>query len=95
MKTLATLMIGATLLGASPLLTAPAFAGNTADVIQTGGGINTIDATQRGRDNDFASSQDGAVNRVVLKQRGKNNSAGGFQNGPDNDYVLDQRRRRH
>src|SRR5215204_5851862 len=42
-KFLTTLMIGASLLGA-----APAFAGNSADVIQQGGGLNTIEAEQRG-----------------------------------------------
>src|SRR5918993_1016764 len=68
-KFLSTLMIGVSLLGA-----APAFAGNTADVIQKGG-INTIDATQRGRDNSFASSQEGLDNMLKLKQRGRNNNA--------------------
>ena len=85
MKTLATLIIGAA------LLATPAFAGNEADIVQQGGGINTIQAKQRGDSNDFASSQDGAVNRVALKQRGKKNKVGGFQNGPDNDFDLDQR----
>ena len=61
-KLLATLMIGATLMGA-----APALAGNSADITQQGGGINTIDAVQRGRDNDFASSQDGFDNLLMLK----------------------------
>ena len=88
-KTLTALMIGATLLGA-----APALAGNTADVIQQGGGVNTIDAEQRGRDNDFASSQDGLDNLVKLKQRGRNNGAGIFQNGDVNEVQLDQARGR-
>ena len=88
-KILATLMIGATLVGA-----APALAGNSADVIQQGGGLNTIDAEQRGRDNDFASSQDGLDNLLKLKQRGRNNAAGAFQNGDFNEVQLDQARRR-
>src|ERR671912_3023091 len=88
-KFLTTLMIGATLVGA-----APAFAGNSADVIQQGGGINTIDAEQRGRDNDFASSQDRLDNLLKLKQRGRNNAAGAFQNGDGNEVQLDQRSRR-
>ena len=88
-KFLSTLMIGASLLGA-----APALAGNTADVIQQGGGINTIDAEQRGRDNDFASSQDGFDNYLKLKQRGRNNDAGAFQDGDENTVDLDQRSRR-
>jgi hypothetical protein len=90
-KIFSTLMIGAALFGA-----APAFAGNTADVIQQGGGVNTIDAEQRGHDNDFASSQDGFDNLLKLKQRGRNNAAGAFQNGDFNEVQLDQRsRRRH
>ena len=90
-KFLSTLMIGASLIGA-----APAFAGNSADIIQQGGGVNTIEAKQRGRDNDFASSQDGYDNLLKLKQRGRNNSAGAFQNGDVNEVQLDQRsRRRH
>ena len=88
-KFLSTLMIGVTLVGA-----APAFAGNTADVIQQGGGVNTIDAVQRGHDNDFASSQDGLDNLVKLKQRGRNNGAGIFQNGDVNEVQLDQAQRR-
>ena len=88
-KFLSTLMIGVTLVGA-----APAFAGNSADIIQQGGGYNTIDATQRGRDNDFASSQDGYDNLLKLKQRGRNNAAGAFQNGDVNEVQLDQRKRR-
>ena len=88
-KFLSTLMIGVTLVGA-----APAFAGNTADIIQQGGGINTIEAEQRGRDNDFASSQDGFDNLLKLKQRGRNNDAEAFQNGVFNDVQLDQRSRR-
>ena len=88
-KFLSTLMIGATLLGA-----APALAGNSADVIQQGGGINTIDAKQRGRDNSFASSQDGFDNLLKLKQRGRNNDAEAFQNGDFNEVQLDQRSRR-
>ena len=95
MKTFATLMIGAALLGATPLLgAAPAFADNSIDVIQTGGGFNSIDATQKGRDNDFASSQDGFANSLKVKQRGRNNAAGAFQNGLFNDVEVDQRRRR-
>jgi hypothetical protein len=82
-------MIGATLLGA-----APALAGNTADIIQQGGGVNTIDAVQRGRNNDFASSQTGFDNLLDLRQRGRNNSAGAFQDGVFNEVILDQRRRR-
>ena len=63
-KILATLMIGATLVGA-----APALAGNSADVIQQGGGLNTIDAEQRGRNNDAEAFQDGLFNEVDVKQR--------------------------
>ena len=88
-KFLTTLMIGASLLGA-----APALAGNSADVIQQGGGLNTIDAEQRGRDNDFASSQEGLDNLLKLKQRGRNNNAEAFQNGLFNEVQLDQARRR-
>ena len=89
-KFLSTLMIGVTLVGA-----APAFAGNTADIIQKGG-VNTIDATQRGRDNSFASSQEGHDNLLKLKQRGRNNDAEAFQDGDVNEVVLDQARgRRH
>ena len=88
-KTFATLLIGATLMGA-----APALAGNSADIIQQGGGLNTIDAVQRGRDNDFASSQDGFDNLLRLKQRGRNNDAEAFQNGLFNDVQLDQASRR-
>ena len=90
-KFLSTLMIGVTLVGA-----APALAGNSADIIQQGGGVNTIDAVQRGRHNDFASSQDGFDNLLMLKQRGRHNDAEAFQNGVFNDVQLDQaRRRRH
>ena len=85
-KLLATLMIGATLMGA-----APALAGNSADIIQQGGGVNTIDAVQRGRDNDFASSQDGFDNLLKLKQRGCSNAAGAFQNGLFNSVKLKQK----
>ncbi len=88
-KFLTTLMIGVTLVGA-----ATAFAGNSDDIIQQGGGLNTIDAEQRGRDNDFASSQDGFDNLLKLKQRGRNNDAEAFQNGVFNDVILDQARRR-
>ena len=88
-KLLATLMIGATLMGA-----APALAGNSADIIQQGGGVNTIDATQRGRDNSFASSQEGLDNLLKLKQRGRNNDAEAFQDGEVNEVQLDQARRR-
>ena len=61
-KLLATLMIGATLMGA-----APALAGNSADIIQQGGGFNSIHAKQKGHHNDFASSQDGFDNLLKLK----------------------------
>ena len=88
-KFLSTLMIGASLIGA-----APAFAGNSADIIQQGGGYNTIEAEQRGRDNDFASSQDGYDNLLKLKQRGRNNDAGIAQDGFYNDVRLDQASRR-
>ncbi len=88
-KLVSTLMIGAALVGA-----APALAGNSIDVIQQGGGINTIDADQRGRDNEFASSQDGFDNLLKLKQRGRNNDAEAFQNGTFNEVQLDQRSRR-
>jgi hypothetical protein len=88
-KTLSLLLIGATLIGASPAL-----AGNSADIVQSGGGLNTIDATQHGRDNDFGFDQDGDTNRANIKQRGKNNRAEGAQNGLDNDVQLDQRRGR-
>ena len=87
-KFLATLMVGATLLGA-----APALAGNTADIIQQGGGSNSIKAKQKGQDNDFASSQDGFDNSLRLRQRGCNNAAGAFQNGVFNDVDLKQKKR--
>ena len=90
-KIFATLLIGVGLFGAAPV-----FAGNEADIIQEGGGENYIEAEQRGRDNDFASSQDGYDNLLKLKQRGRNNAAGAFQNGDFNEVQLDQRgRRRH
>ena len=90
-KIFATLMIGATLFGA-----APALAGNTFDGIQTGGGSNSIDATQKGDDNSFASSQEGYENFLKLKQRGRNNDGEAFQDGVYNDMDVDQRsRRRH
>ena len=85
-KTLTALMIGATLLGA-----APALAGNTADIIQQGGGFNEIKAKQKGHDNDFASSQDGFANSLKLKQRGCSNAAGAFQNGVFNSVKLKQK----
>jgi Curlin associated repeat len=88
-KTLATLMIGISLFAA-----APAFAGNEADIVQEGGGENYIEAEQRGRDNDFASSQDGTVNTLALKQRGRDNKAQAHQNGDDNAVFLDQKSRR-
>ena len=87
-KFLSTLMIGVTLVGA-----APAFADNTADIIQKGE-VNTIEAEQRGRNNDFASSQEGFDNFVKLKQRGRNNDAGIAQDGFYNDVRLDQASRR-
>ena len=85
-KTFATLMIGAALLGA-----APALAGNTADIIQQGGGYNSIKAKQSGYDNDFASYQDGYANSLKLKQRGCNNTAGAFQDGLFNRVKLKQK----
>ena len=88
-KLVSTLMIGAALFGA-----APALAGNSIDVIQQGGGINTIDARQSGRDNEFASSQDGFANGLKLRQRGRNNDAEAFQNGLFNEVDVKQRRRR-
>lgn len=88
-KTLSLLLVAATLAGASPAL-----AGNSADIVQSGGGLNTIDAFQSGRDNDFGFDQDGEVNRADIRQRGRNNRAEGAQNGDDNDVQLDQRRRR-
>ena len=84
-KTLTALMIGAALLSA-----APALAGNTADVIQQGGGFNEIKAKQKGHSNDFASSQDGFANSLKLKQRGCSNAAGAFQNGFLNSVKLKQ-----
>ena len=87
-KFLSTLMIGVTLVGA-----APAFAGNTADIIQKGK-VNTIEAEQRGRDNSFASAQEGLDNLLKLKQRGRNNSAEAFQDGDVNVVDLDQARGR-
>jgi len=88
-KIFATLLIGVGLFGAAPV-----FAGNEADIIQEGGGENYIEAEQRGRDNDFASSQDGTVNTLGLKQRGRNNKAQAHQNGDDNAVFLDQKSRR-
>jgi hypothetical protein len=88
-KFLSTLMIGTALLGA-----APALAGNELDVIQQGGGINTIDARQSGRDNSFASSQEGLDNLLKLRQRGRNNDAEAFQDGLFNEVDVKQRRRR-
>ena len=85
-KTLTALMIGATLFGA-----VPALAGNTADIIQQGGGYNSIYAKQKGYDNDFASSQDGYANRLKLKQRGCYNTAGAFQDGAFNRVKLKQK----
>ena len=85
-KTLTALMLGASLLGA-----APALAGNTADIIQQGGGFNSIKAKQRGHSNDFASSQDGFANSLKLKQRGCSNAAGAFQNGLFNSVKLQQK----
>src|SRR5829696_5396902 len=85
-KIFATLLIGVGLFGAAPV-----FAGNEADIIQEGGGENYIEAEQRGRDNDFASSQDGTVNTLGLKQRGRNNKAQAHQNGDDNAVFLDQK----
>ena len=85
-KTLTALMIGATLLSA-----APALAGNTADIIQQGGGYNSIKAKQKGNHNDFASSQDGFANGLKLKQCGPSNAAGAFQNGLFNSVKLKQK----
>ena len=87
-KFLSTLMIGVTLVGA-----APAFAGNTADIIQKGK-VNTIDAEQRGRDNSFASSQEGMNNLVKRKHRGRKNIAEVLQDGDVNVVDLDQGRGR-
>ena len=88
-EALAALMIGATLFGA-----APALAGNTADIIQQGGGYNSIKAKQSGYDNDFAAVQDGYANRLKLKQRGCNNTAGVFQDGLFNKAKLKQKQMR-
>ena len=85
-KTLTALMIGATLLGADPAL-----AGNTADIIQQGGGYNSIKAKQSGYDNDFAAVQDGYANRLKLKQRGCINKAGVAQDGLFNRVKLKQK----
>ncbi len=90
MKTFATLMMGAALLA-----TTPAFAGNEIDIVQKGGGFNSIGASQEGRDNDFASSQEGFANELGVRQKGRNNKVAGAQDGLFNDVdVIQEKRRR-
>jgi hypothetical protein len=90
-KIFSTLMIGAALFGA-----APALADNVFDGIQTGGGSNGIEVTQKGHNNSSSTSQEGYENFLKLKQRGRNNDGEAFQDGVYNDMDVDQRsRRRH
>ncbi len=89
MKSVAALMMGAALLA-----TTPAFADNEIDIVQTGGGFNSIGASQDGRDNDFAASQDGFANDLEVAQTGRNNKFGAAQNGLFNDADVIQKKRR-
>ena len=91
MKTFATLMMGAALLA-----TTPAFAGNEIDIVQKGGGFNSASASQSGRDNDFAASQEGLFNDIEVAQKGRNNKVGAAQDGLFNeiDVIQEKRRRR-
>ena len=84
----------ALLFGAALLATTPALAGNSGVIVQSGGGVNTAEATQRGRDNAVQVVQFGEDNLAAVKQRGRNNHAEIGQEGLFNDARLDQRRRR-
>ena len=88
-KTLSTRLLGAVLLAATPAL-----AGNSGVIVQSGGGINTAEASQRGRDNAIQVVQFGEDNLARVKQRGRNNHAEIGQEGDVNEAVLDQEQRR-
>ena len=80
MKTFASLMAGAALLSAVPVLATPAFAENSATIVQFGD-VNTVRGDQDGRRNRLQLVQQGRDNWTNARQRGVRNHAEIGQDG--------------